>query len=383
MFTRNLENYINSIKPKYRCITLIGPRQSGKTTLSRKLFAGYEYYSFESPDIRQRAVTDPRSFLSGLKSDVIIDEVQKFPDILSYLQEILDDKKDQRRFVLTGSNSLLLSEKISQSLAGRTRIIQVLPLTPEELPLKLRPATVNEALWKGLYPRIYDQDLNPREWFGDYLQTYIEKDVRSLLNISDLITFERFLRLVAGRVGQILNYNNLASDVGIGQPTAKNWLSVLEASFVSFTLAPHFNNFSKRIIKSPKVYFYDTGLLCYLLRIENSSQLATHPQRGSIFENYIVSESHKYFFNQGQMAPLYFWRDQHGHEVDLVIDKGVYLDLVEIKSGQTFHPSFYKNITWLNKLQNRTTGAVIYGGEEQFESEKIKIYPWNKFNAIF
>jgi predicted AAA+ superfamily ATPase len=375
MYTRAAEKYISRIQSKYRCITIMGPRQSGKTTLSKKLFPKFEYFSFESPDLRSRVLLDPKSFLKSISSSVL-DEVQKIPELLSYLQEILDDASDSRKLVLTGSNNLLLHEKISQSLAGRTRIIELLPLQRKELPEKERPNDIYGSLFFGGYPRIFNQKLDPTEWLEDYYRTYVERDVRMLLNIGDLTTFDRFVRLCAGRVGQLINYDSLASDAGISQPTAKSWLSVLRASYICFLLEPHYRNFNKRIIKSPKLYFTDTGLLCYLLRIMSPEQIATYPLIGSIFENWVISELKKTFHHHGRQPPLYFWRDQHGHEVDLVVDRGDSLFCMEIKSGRTFQKHFINAVTWLNNLQNRQDGVCIYGGDDNFQVNDIMIRSW-------
>ncbi len=324
---------------------------------------------------------DPRSFLKSISS-TILDEIQKVPELISYLQEILDDPSDSRQFILTGSNNLLLHEKISQSLAGRTRIIELFPLQRTELPKKKRISDIYQALYYGGYPRIFDQELNPTEWLEDYYRTYVERDVRLLLNVGDLNAFDRFVRLCAGRVGQLVNYDSLASDAGISQPTAKAWLSVLQTSYICFLLEPHYRNFSKRIIKSPKLYFMDTGLLCYLLRIKSYDQISSYPLIGSIFENWVLSEIKKAFHHHGSEAPLYFWRDQHGHEVDLVIDQGTFLYCTEIKSGQTFQKSFIKSVEWLNKLQNRQTGACIYGGDRDFEINEIRVRSWKNIADI-
>ncbi len=375
MYTREIEKYISQVQPKYRCITIMGPRQSGKTTLCKRLFPGFQYFTFESPDLRSQVLLDPRSFLNSLQS-AILDEVQKVPEILSYIQEILDDPLDSKRLILTGSNNLLLHEKISQSLAGRTRIIELFPLQRKELPETERAPDPYEALFFGGYPRIFDKKLNPTEWLEDYYRTYVERDVRLLLNIGDLSTFDRFIRLCAGRAGQLISYDSLASDAGISQPTAKSWLSVLQATYICFLLEPHYRNFNKRIIKSPKLYFTDTGLLCYLLRIRSKDQLATYPLIGSIFENWVISEIKKSFHHNGMEAPIYFWRDQHGHEVDLVIDRGDSLFCMEIKSGQTFQQDFLSSIIWLNNLQNQKSGACIYGGNKNFEINEIIVRSW-------
>ena len=378
MYKRNVEKYLSSISTKYRCITLIGPRQSGKTTLARKFFKGFAYYNFENPDIRDAALYDPRHFLGGITSSAIFDEIQKVPEIVSYLQEIIDDGEDNRRFVLTGSNNLKISEKISQSLAGRTRIIEILPFARNEFPARVRFDDIDNTLFYGSYPRIFHEQLDPTEWLGDYLVTYVEKDIRNIINIENLRSFDNFLRLTAGRTGQLVNYSSLAGDAGITHPTVQKWLSALETSYICFILQPHFKNFSKRITKAPKIYFYDTGLLCYLLRINQVDQLKIHPLRGAIFENWIISEYLKSFTNQGREAPLYFWRDQHGHEVDLVIDNGIDLDLIEIKSGMTFNRDCFKNINWLNKLQGKNEGICIYGGKKEIDLGHQKVIPWHR-----
>ena len=378
MYKRHLEKYIKSIIEKYRCITLVGPRQSGKTTLSKKLFPEYEYFSFESPDTQDIFEYDPRGFFKNIQGNAIFDEVQKIPDLLSYLQEILDDKSDHRKFILTGSNNLQLSSKVSQTLAGRTRILQLLPLQRDEITAIDQKITLDDALFYGSYPRIYDEKLNPTEWYADYFQTYLEKDIRDTINIVNIRSFSNFMRLLAGRVGQGMSFNSLGGDAGVTQPTVKSWVAALETTFICFTLVPHFKNFNKRLIKSPKVYFYDTGLLCYLLRIKNTEQLNVHPLRGAIFENWVIVEYIKNYSNKGEEAPVYYWRDQHGHEIDLVIDEGDYLDLIEIKSSQTAQKAFFKNIDWLNKLQHQEIGTCIYSGEKTIALGDKRFIPWDK-----
>ncbi len=275
MYPRNIETYLSEIANKYKSITLIGPRQSGKTTLARKYFTGFEYFNFENPDTRDIALYDPGQFLSGITSSVILDEMQRVPELLSYLQEILDNQDDQRQFILTGSNNLKFSEKVSQSLAGRTRILHVLPFAWNEIPQEIRHDDLYQTLLHGGYPRIYKEQLDPTEWLADYFTTYVEKDVRNIINIENLRAFDTYLRLLAGRVGQLVNYSSLSGDAGITHPTAQKWLSALEVSYICFVLQPHFRNFNKRITKAPKVYFYDTGLLCYLLRINVSAKRPT------------------------------------------------------------------------------------------------------------
>jgi uncharacterized protein len=373
MYHREIADKITESLQKYKIVTLIGPRQSGKTTLARMIGKDFDYFNLEDLSFRSRLVADPKGFFESVKTNVILDEVQEWPDFLSYLQVFTDPEEVKFRFILTGSNSLLLSDHISQSLAGRTRIFHILPLRYQELPLEKRPSNMAETIFKGLYPRIYWQDLDAQEWISDYVQTYIQKDVRQIINIENLMVFDRFLRLLAGRVGQILNYSSLAGDVGVSVPTIKNWIGVLEASFIVYQLWPHHRNFNKRITKSPKLYFYDTAIVCFLLRINEPHIVEDHPLRGSLFENWVITEKIKAVFTQGKPTPFYFWRDQHGHEVDLVEDKGTYLELLEIKSSATFHPSFIDNLKWLNALQERNSGEVIYGGTEEFSFENYQV----------
>ena len=355
----------------------MGPRQSGKTTLAKSCFPDHDYISLESLDHRARASEDPRFFLKSLTKSTILDEVQNTPDLFSYLQEIIDDKEDHRQFILTGSNSFSLNEKISQSLAGRIRIFNILPLVLSELPQDHQPDTLDSLLLMGLYPRIYDEKLNPYEWFESYYQTYLQKDIKTLINVSDSLQFDRFVRLCAGRVGQLGDYSSIATEAGITHPTATRWSSVLESSFLTFRLPPHFKNFNKRVIKTPKMYFYDTGLLCQLLKVTTHEQLMVHPLRGEIFENYVVAEVRKHYFNYGIEPPLYFWRDAHGHEVDLIIDKGNHLIPIEIKSGQTFQTSWLKTLNWFSKLQSDIPSYVIYGGDDEFKIKSSTVYNWS------
>lgn len=381
MFSRRIIEKILGYKDTYRAIALIGPRQSGKTTLSKAVFPEYEYFSLENPTIRIRVAEDPVGFLRSIRTSCILDEIQHAPELFSYLQEILDDKRDPRRFILTGSNSFQLNEKISQSLAGRIRILTILPLVRQELPEQLKPRSIEESLWKGGYPRIYDEGLNPTEWYGDYYNTYVQKDVRSVIEIENLTLFDRFIRVCAGRAGQLCNYSSVASEVGVSQPTASKWSSILEASFLVFRLEPHFKNFNKRITKSPKLYFYDTGLVCFLLRITSPEQLLYHPLRGEIFENWVVAEVLKHFRNQGKEPPLYFWRDQHEHEIDLVVDRSTILHPIEIKSGATFKPEWLKNVSWFNKLQDYTESTLIYGGDQSYDFKQCSVTSWKNLES--
>jgi len=380
MYKRALEAEVLSAALKYRAIVLLGPRQSGKTTLARGLFPGFRYVSLEDPDLRRLALSDPRALLRDTSESLILDEVQRAPELLSYLQGRLDDPASQQRFILTGSQNLLLAEKVSQTLAGRTRIFSLLPLSQRELSLNgVRSRDdLEERLLRGGYPRIYDQDLDPTEWLAQYYATYVERDVRQLLAITDLDLFDRYMRLLAGRAGQLLNLSSLGSDCGVSQPTASAWLSILKTSYICLTLEPHFRNFSKRLIKSPKPYFYDTGLLCYLLRISTRDQLSSHPLRGAIFENWVVTERMKGFLNAGKEGPLYFWRDTRGHEVDLVVDRGTLLEPIEIKSAVTFDPSFLDGLQYFAKLQQHPGGEIVYGGDRSVALHDFKVTSWRE-----
>ncbi len=379
MYKRDIAARLDESFAGYAAVVLLGPRQSGKTTLARELFPDFEYLSLEDPDVQLRAKDDPRTLLNASpQRSLILDEVQRAPALLSYLQGIIDDPKNRRRFVLTGSHNLLLAEQVAQTLAGRTRLLTLLPLSQHELAANgvLPAQSVDERMFFGGYPRIYDKGLKPTEWLGQYFATYVERDVRAVSNIGDLSTFDRFIRLLAGRVGQLLNLSSLGADAGVSQPTAAAWLSVLKTTYVAMTLEPFFRNFGKRLIKSPKPYFLDTGLLCYLLRITDPAQLATHPLRGAIFENWVVIETLKSFIHAGVEAPRYFWRDSAGHEVDLVLDRGTYLDAIEIKSSATFDPSFNEGLKFFAKLQGHAGGAVVYGGEESFPHGGFAVRGW-------
>lgn len=382
MYRRTIEEKVRKALASYRAVALVGPRQSGKTTLSKMCAETFDYISLENPDHRSRATEDPRLFLKSCKNSTIFDEIQNVPTLFSYLQEVLDDNEDQRKFILTGSNSFQLNEKISQSLAGRIRIFNILPLTLEEIPNGIRPQDLDEQMVKGFYPRIYDHNLEANEWFASYYQTYLQKDIKMILNVSDSNQFDRFVRLCAGRAGQLGEYASVANELGISQPTAVRWASVLESSFVTFRLSPHFRNFNKRIIKTPKIYFYDTGLLCQLLRINSASILETHPMRGAIFENFIVSEVAKTFFSHGQESPLYFWRDKHGHEIDLLIDLGVSLACLEIKSGSTYQKEWEKNIRWFGKLSHEKDLSLVYGGDDNFDKDNLVVLNWQKISSF-
>lgn len=378
MIQRTAARELQELSQSFKAVALVGPRQSGKTTLAKACFAGKPYVSLENPDVRSFATEDPRGFLEQYRQGAIFDEVQRTPQLFSYLQQVLDEQKEQGRFILTGSNNFLLQETIAQSLAGRVGFLFLLPFSAEELKREQQlPGTVTACLLKGFYPPVYDQPVSPRKWYANYIRTYIERDVRQLKNINDLAVFERFLRLCAGRTGQLLNLNSLGIEVGVDHKTIASWIGVLESSFILYLLRPHHQNFNKRVVKTPKLYFTDTGLACSLLGITEEHQLRHHPLRGALFENMIVMELLKQQHNTGQTPGLYFWRDNTGHEIDLLLEKGPALFPIEIKAGQTITPAFFASLTFWQGLSGTEGGALVYAGElKQQRSNGITVCPW-------
>lgn len=366
---RDLAPRLRKAAREYPAVTLTGPRQSGKSTLCREIFPKLPYVSLEAPDVRAFAVDDPRAFLAEFRKGAVIDEVQRAPDLPSYLQGIIDDDPKSGRWILTGSQNLSLLESVSQSLAGRSAILNLLPLSrPEVTRFKRHPKTLDETLFAGGYPRIFDRKLDPSDWLRSYVATYLERVVRTISNVGDLSTFQRFVELCAGRTSQLLNYSSLAADCGISQPTAKAWLSILETSFIVFRLQPFHSNLRKRLVKMPKLHFYDSGLVCWLLGIREPSQLRSHPLRGAIFESWVVSEIVKHRANRGESGGLSFYRDRDMAEVDLVIQRPGRLDLVEVKSAQTASRHSFSGVTrvrgHLEKAKLKTQSIVVYGGRE-------------------
>jgi hypothetical protein len=375
MITRNLQTELLESAGEYPVVTVLGPRQSGKTTLVRMTFPGKAYYSMEDPDVRMAAETDPRGFLSGLTDGAILDEIQRLPPLLSYIQGIVDRLNKAGLFILTGSHQPELHQSISQTLAGRTAILTLLPFSLPELRNYKEDWDAFELIVKGAYPRIHEENLKPPRFFNSYLQTYLERDVRSLINIKDLRAFQQFIHLLAGRVGQIANYASLSSDIGVSSTTIKNWISVLKASFVVFELAPFFQNIRKRVVKSPKIYFNDTGLVAYLMGIESPEQAFRDPLRGGLYENLIITEILKAHLNSGKRPDLFFYRDTHGNEVDLIIRHGGKLIPIEIKSAATFMPDFLKGIGHFQKLvtERCANGFVLYNGSEEYTLQETRV----------
>lgn len=371
MIHRTLQSTLENYVTKYPIITLTGPRQSGKSTLLKHAFPEYRYVSLEDLDMREFATNDPRGFLATFSSRVILDEAQRVPSLFSYLQTHVDSVNHSGMYLLAGSHNFLLMENVNQSLAGRTAVLKLLPFSRQEMSNGgVLPATVNEQIYFGGYPRLFDKGLQPVEFYPFYIQTYVERDVRQLKNIGDLSRFTRFIKLCAGRIGQLLNLSSLAVECGVSVPTISSWISVLEASYICYLLRPDWNNFSKRLVKSPKLYFYDTGLACSLLDIKSPEQLDTHYSRGALFENMIINSFIKQAWNEGREADLRFWRDSQGNEVDLLVYDGEKPMAYEIKSGETYQSSFFKGLTkWAASTGNDIDCLnVIYGGTNSLKT---------------
>lgn len=360
---------------EYPVVTVLGPRQSGKTTLARVSFPGKPYRSLEEPDQRAVAERDPRGFLAAVPDGAILDEVQRVPDLLSYLQGIVDDHPAPGQYVLTGSHLPGVRQAVSQTLAGRTAVLTLLPLTIAEIRHNGRLVTPFDLIVSGAFPRLHDRGLRAERFFSGYIQTYLERDVPALIQLKDLSRFQRFLTLLAGRIGQLVNYSSLANDLGVSSTTIKDWVGVLTASFVVFELPPWFENVRKRVVKSPKLYFVDTGLAAFLLGLRTGDHAARDPLRGALFENLIVLEALKLRLNRGLRPDLYFYRDARGNEVDLIVRDGRALVPIEIKSAATFTPEFHQGIAGLRRdLPDAVRpGAIAYAGAQRMEylSERV------------
>ncbi|MCH7933975.1 MAG: ATP-binding protein [Gemmatimonadetes bacterium] len=395
MLPRTLHRCLIEAAETLPVVTLTGPRQSGKTTLVRAAFPHLPYVSLEAPDTRERALLDPRGFLNALPDGAVLDEVQRAPDLPSYIQGIVDQDPRPGRFILTGSQNLLLLDRVSQTLAGRTRILNLHPFSLAELDRRepwdpeaesaptpsgatAVERSLHTTLHTGFYPRIHDRELDPVPWLADYRATYVERDVRQILNVHDLEVFARFLGLCAGRNGQILNVSSLGNDAGVDHTTARRWLSILEASFLIALLRPYHRNFGKRLIKSPKIYFLDSGLLCSLLGIRNADELRVHASRGAVFESFVLAELIKAYAHRGRRPPVYFWRDSAGHEIDFLIEQGSRLLAIEAKSGETAPSSFFDGLAWWRRLTDdpEAPALLLYGGDEDFEHRGVPARSW-------
>lgn len=381
---RAIEPLLRSMAKQYPAITITGPRQSGKTTLCRKVFPKKSYVSLEAPDVRQFAQEDPRGFLAKYPDGAILDEIQRAPSLVSYIQTIVDEKKKMGQFILTGSQQFEVITSITQSLAGRTALLKLLPFSIEEMEGNYEVSSIDRLLLQGFYPRIYDMGLNPTQAYGDYVETYVERDMRLIINIRDLGQFQKFLKLCAGRAGQLLNMQSLANDIGISHTTVRSWITILEASYIIFLLRPYFRNVSRRLIKAPKLYFYDVGLASYLLGIENPAQISRDPLRGNLFENMVMIEALKYRFNRGLRSNLSFYRDSTGNEVDMLCEFGQDVFPVEIKAGATITNDYFRGLKSFAKFHPSLPWGegLVYGGDQIQQRTDFKVYPSNKVHDM-
>ncbi|MDD5092092.1 MAG: ATP-binding protein [Candidatus Wallbacteria bacterium] len=384
MLNRVLCKKALELSEKFQVIAITGPRQSGKTTLAKMAFPKKFYCSLEDPGLRRIALDDPRGFLEAHPEGIVLDEAQRAPELFSYIQTIVDRDGRPGQFILTGSQNFLLHESISQTLAGRVAMLKLLPFSYEEISgTGYDIHELDDLLFTGLYPGIHERVISPKDWFPNYIQTYVERDLRSLQNVFDLNLFQKFVRLCAGRAGQLVNFSSLASDCGISHNTVKSWLGLLEQSYLIFFAKPYHNNFSKRLVKMPKLFFYDSGLICSLLGIENSAQLVTHYLRGSIFESFVASELMKYRTNRGIADGLYFFRDKTGHEIDCIVEAGGKPVAFEAKSGRTVVPDHLDSIRYWEKISNQTgLSFIVYAGEEKMRIRNTNIVGWRDIAGI-
>ncbi len=381
---RDIKDKILEYLKYYPVITVTGPRQSGKTTLCKMLFPHKPYVSLENISTREFASNDPKGFLAKYSDGAVLDEIQRAPDLISYIQTLVDERDETGMFILTGSHQFELMKNISQSLAGRTAIVRLLPFTFDEAYSKKSAKGINETMFRGFFPRIFDKKIPPMEAMSSYVSTYLERDLKVLINVKDLSNFQRFLKLCAGRTGQILNLSSLANDCGVSHNTIKSWISVLEASFIIKLTQPYYKNFNKRLVKSPKLCFLDTALVCFLLGIENHRQLESHPLRGAIFETYVLGELLKKRFNKGLQDNIYYFRDNTGNEVDFVLDSGQKIDIIEVKSGQTINSSFFKSLDFLEKISTVDVKRhLVYTGRENHRQNNTNIISWDNISENF
>jgi len=376
MIKREISSYIQKLSNQYPVITITGPRQSGKTTLAKAIFEKKKYINMEDLEERAFAQSDPKGFLKKIPDGAILDEIQYAPCLVSYIQTIVDTKKVNGMFILTGSQQFEIVNSINQSLAGRTALIKLLPFSLSELKNQYNYSDIDEIIFRGFYPRIYDQNLNPYQAYGDYTETYIERDLRKLINIKNISIFQKFLKLCAGRIGQILNLNSLSNDLGVSHTTIRQWITVLQASYIVFLLEPYYKNIRKRLIKSPKLYFYDTGLASFLLGIEKKSYLETHPLRGNLYENLVVMEVLKQRYNKGERDNLNFYRDKTGNEIDLIYNIAQHIITIEIKSSETISKDYFKGFRSIEDglgAENIYKKILVYGGDREEKRNDIYI----------
>ncbi len=385
MIERLSSKNVKKLASMFKVVAVTGPRQSGKTTLVKSIFADKPYVNMETPVNRIYATDDPIGFLSQYPEGVILDEVQNVPHIFSYIQEIVDENKKPGMFILTGSNNFLLNKSISQSLAGRVAYVNLLPFSYPEIKDITKDFDETDFILTGFYPPVYDQKIPFNLWYSNYIRSYLERDVRQIKNINNLIHFERFLRLIAGYTGQELNYHALSVDLGIDIKTVQSWIAILEQSFIVYLLKPYYKNYNKTIIKRPKLYFYDTGIVCSLLGITSKQILNSHPLKGAIFETFIVSEIVKFNNHVAGSNKFYYWRDKTGREIDLIIEKGNETIPVEIKSGKTVQDYFFKGIRyWLNLTENKKGYLVYAGTQPQKRSDGTEAINWRSiYHSLF
>lgn len=385
MINRHAGSAIKKLAKGFPVVVITGPRQSGKTTLARFIFKHKPYVSLEDPDQMEFANEDPKGFLARYPDGAALDEVQRCPSLFSYIQGIVDHEKKMGMFILTGSQQFGLISKITQSLAGRAGFLELLPLSLQELKaVEITPANLDTLLLKGFYPPIYDRKVSPASWYSNYVLTYLERDVRQIIGVRNLTLFQRFVRMCAARTGQLLNLSSLANDCGISHNTAKSWLSVLEASYIIFTLKPYHKNFGKRLVKTPKLYFYDVGLAAWLLGIHDIKHLSIHAMRGSLFENLVVGDLIKGRGNRGLGSNLYFWRDNIGNEIDVLVEQSNTLLPIEIKSGQTVNLDYFSGISkWLAVVGSAAGSPhLIYGGKESHIRSGVRVLSWRDINEL-
>ena len=383
-FPRRMEATLARLAASYPVLAISGPRQSGKSTLAKKRFPGHRYVSLEDMDERMMAEEDPRGFLQRFQDGAIIDEIQRVPQLFSYIQGIVDKDKRAARFVLTGSAQWGMLQGISQSLAGRACLLKLLPLCFDEIPRRRPLPSLEEALFHGSYPSIHFDGRPTLDWYLDYCTNYLERDVRQVTAVKDLGTFQLFLKMCAARCGQVINYAGFANDCGISPNTAKEWINILEASFIVFKLHPYYKNYSKRLIKSPKLYFYDTGVACSLLGMTSAEALVTHSARGGLFEGWVIGEIQKRCANAHRPAPLYYWRNSQGLEIDLIVEEGESLGALEIKSAKTVNKSFFKNLDQFARYAGSDLRRryLVYGGDGGHVRDDIQVVPWRGISGI-
>lgn len=386
MIKRELSQALKEAAGLFPVVAVLGPRQSGKTTLVQTTFTAHKYVSLEDLDIRELANLDPRRFLQDYPTStgLILDEIQHAPNLLSYIQTIVDREKKNGYFIITGSQNLLVDEAVTQTLAGRIALLTLFPLSLSELEnASLIPKKIEEAVFKGSYPRVYAENIPSEKVYANYIRTYVERDVRTIKNISDLNTFQRFIQLCAGRIGQILNLSSLGNDCSIDHKTARSWLSILEATYVIFLLYPYYKNFGKRLIKSPKLYFVDTGVACSLLRIKSSEELIEHYLRGNLVESFLIGDFYKQYYNVDQQPHIYFWRDTQDHEVDCLIDNVTTITPIEIKAGKTPSMHYFDQLSYWKELTKSTQESiVIYAGDENQNWPAGKLISWKSAGKL-